>query len=721
MGGRPNNRSIEIGVFHAMHGPMALSELPISQAVQMAIDEVNRRGGVLGRTVKPHYIDYESSAATAATAASYLVDRCGVRYLFGGWMSGARRAILRAIDGKAAQFWYPNHYEGFEETRNCIYTGSTVNQLLLPAFELITCEKRRRILLIGADNEFSLTVHAAAKLQCEHAGIGLVGEILLSWTSDLAGIQELVEGSCCDAILCTVQGQLLVDLFTVLRRDDYRGSPEGIAPVVVVTSMSEVCASRLGHRAQGIYSVSGFFQSVATAEQRSFVDAFQDRFGRSRVTSEPMANAYAQVLCWQQIVNDIGTLDPQEIRSAVPGYQYRGAAGWWNFQANFHVRKPMLLGQFDEAGQILPHTVSTFDIEPDPWFGMADQGSRHGRMIRELVQSLSERAQYARESQIKADNYACELDELSFINAHSLREPVRTTLGLLAVLRDELTLDTSMEVNSTLGMLEAMAERMSAMSNAMLELSLIGRREELSLHDLNRSLERAWHSLSEHPAWPSTHFHSAALPVVLGRHEDLLCLWQHIFSNCLSYREPSRPLTISVTVEDQSFRWRICVDDNGRGIPLGRQTQCLALFKSFGIADRDAGHRAGAGLSVVRKVCRSLGGALELETSPLGGVRVVIQLPKNLPDERSSKSPSMYYRFMPNAEPGPRLGGGLPAGNAAGIPPNPMHARGAGQYPALRPMRGGGSAIEHDAAPAWEQRRAAVTLRATTDRSDPRS
>jgi urea transport system substrate-binding protein len=44
---------IKVGILHSLSGTMAISETPIKEVVLMAIDEINKTGGVLGRPVEP--------------------------------------------------------------------------------------------------------------------------------------------------------------------------------------------------------------------------------------------------------------------------------------------------------------------------------------------------------------------------------------------------------------------------------------------------------------------------------------------------------------------------------------------------------------------------------------------------------------------------------------------------------------------------------------------
>ena len=52
---------IKIGVLHSLSGTMAISEVSLRDVVLMAIDEINAKGGIMGRQVKPVVVDPASN------------------------------------------------------------------------------------------------------------------------------------------------------------------------------------------------------------------------------------------------------------------------------------------------------------------------------------------------------------------------------------------------------------------------------------------------------------------------------------------------------------------------------------------------------------------------------------------------------------------------------------------------------------------------------------
>jgi signal transduction histidine kinase len=86
--------------------------------------------------------------------------------------------------------------------------------------------------------------------------------------------------------------------------------------------------------------------------------------------------------------------------------------------------------------------------------------------------------------------------------------------------------------------------------------------------------------------------------------------------------------TVRVSVHDRDGRARLLVDDDGPGIPEADRER---VFERFTRLDehraRNGAAGAGLGLSLVRGIAERHSGTARVETAPLGGVRVVLDLP----------------------------------------------------------------------------------------------
>jgi branched-chain amino acid transport system substrate-binding protein len=96
---------IKIGLVAALSGPSAKSGEGITRGLQVAIDEINAKGGLLGgRMLELVRRDDESNPAKGQTAARELIDKEGAVILFGGIDSPVSLAIVPLVNSAKVPF-----------------------------------------------------------------------------------------------------------------------------------------------------------------------------------------------------------------------------------------------------------------------------------------------------------------------------------------------------------------------------------------------------------------------------------------------------------------------------------------------------------------------------------------------------------------------------------------------------------------------------------------
>ncbi len=99
----------------------------------------------------------------------------------------------------------------------------------------------------------------------------------------------------------------------------------------------------------------------------------------------------------------------------------------------------------------------------------------------------------------------------------------------------------------------------------------------------------------------------------------------NLLDNAVKYGPSGQTVTLGLTMSDG--RARICVDDQGPGIPAADRER---IWDQFWRLERDRGSAVagtGIGLSVVRELVALHGGRAWAEDAPRSGGRFVIELP----------------------------------------------------------------------------------------------
>ena len=102
--------------------------------------------------------------------------------------------------------------------------------------------------------------------------------------------------------------------------------------------------------------------------------------------------------------------------------------------------------------------------------------------------------------------------------------------------------------------------------------------------------------------------------------EDLLELLGNLLDNACKWADAEVRLSIEQTPEC----FQLIVEDDGPGIPESQRDQVFS--RGTRLDEQTAGH--GLGLGIVRDIVDVWGGTLQLQESPLGGLKVLIELPR---------------------------------------------------------------------------------------------
>lgn len=92
-----SNEPIRIGFIGPLTGGAAPYGEPAANAVKLAVSEINKAGGVNGRTIEVTYEDGKCSGTDASTAAQKLVSIDKVTYIIGAGCSGESFSIIPII------------------------------------------------------------------------------------------------------------------------------------------------------------------------------------------------------------------------------------------------------------------------------------------------------------------------------------------------------------------------------------------------------------------------------------------------------------------------------------------------------------------------------------------------------------------------------------------------------------------------------------------------
>ncbi|MDO8188835.1 urea ABC transporter substrate-binding protein [Conexibacter sp. JD483] len=366
--------AIKVGILHSLSGTMAISEVTVRDSELLAIDEINRSGGVLGKQIEPVIEDGASDWPTFAEKAQKLISEDRVAATFGGWTSASRKAMLPVFESNRALLFYPVQYEGLEQSPYIFYSGATTNQQIIPGLEYLKEQGARSLFLVGSDYVFPRTANKEIKAWARANDVEILGEEYtpLGHTEYGTLISKLQEARP-DAVFNTLNGDSNVAFFKQLKG---AGVSARDMPVMSVSVAEEEVAGIGPENIAGHPVAWNYYQTTDTPENRRFVRAFKDRYGADRVTSDPMEAGYVQVHIWAKAVEKAGSTDPEKVKEAARGLTFDAPEGRVRVDdVNQHLYKTARIGVIEPDGQIREVWSSGRPIAPDPYLRTYDWAS----------------------------------------------------------------------------------------------------------------------------------------------------------------------------------------------------------------------------------------------------------------------------------------------------------------------------------------------------------
>ena len=365
IGRAPPVEPIRIGVIHALSGVMADSERGLVDALQLAVDDLNADGGLLGRPVEIVLADSRSDWTHAAIAAGRLIGDEKVSALFACWTSSCRQAVRPVLENQNHLMFYPLQYEGMEMSPNIVYMGAAPNQQIIPGARWAMDRFGRRVYLLGSDYLFPRAANLLIR-DLVSAGEGsIVGERYLPMTaSDFSAVVEDIRRQAPDVVLNTLNGEGNRHFFAALA-----AAGLGSTPVVSFSVAEPELRLLLGeHFHPEHYAVWGYFQSLGGDANLTFVSRFRQRFGQDRVLSDPLLSSYDAVRLWAAAVREAGTVDPQQVNRAIGRVNLAGPTGIVAIDAaTRHRWRRVYVGKAGIDGQFAANEISEGPVRPAPF------------------------------------------------------------------------------------------------------------------------------------------------------------------------------------------------------------------------------------------------------------------------------------------------------------------------------------------------------------------
>ncbi len=362
---------IKLGILHSLSGTMAISETSCKDASVLAMEEINAKGGVLGRKLEPVIVDGASDWPLFAEKAKELLLKHKVAATFGCWTSSSRKSVLPVFEENNGLLFYPVQYEGEEQSKNVFYTAASPNQQLVPAAQYMLDQGSTKFVLLGTDYVFPRTANMVLKAFLKSKGIpdaNVMEEYTNFGHKDyqtiVAKIKELAKGGGA-CVLSTINGDSNVPFYKEFAN---QGLTSGDCPIMAFSVAEDELRAMEVPPLVGHLAAWNYFMSIDTPENKTFISAFQKRYGKERVTDDPIEAAYYGVYVWAKAAELAKSIEVDKVREKVYGLEFDAPGGKKSMHpTNQHTMKPVYIGEILKTGQFKVVWKSKGLVEPDSY------------------------------------------------------------------------------------------------------------------------------------------------------------------------------------------------------------------------------------------------------------------------------------------------------------------------------------------------------------------
>ncbi|MBY2905492.1 substrate-binding protein [Rhizobium leguminosarum] len=351
---------IKIGVPVGLSGANSVVAPSVVQAAELAVEEINAKGGVLGRPLELEIADDASGAAGAQKAFDSLVFQKEVNVIISMETSAARNAGLPIISKGDVPYIYTSFYEGKSCNANLFVDAWVPEQQVPPVVDnFISKQGARKFFLIGSDYAFGRGMLTFAKGYIEKAGAQVVGEEYLPMDgSDWTAIISKVRSSGADAIITSTAGGAPNVTLTKQLRSSGVTLPYGNLAV------DEGTAKSMGADAKDIFLSASYVTGIDSPENKAFLSAMDKKFGKElRTPNDLSVPQYEAIYLYKAAVEKAGSTDTADVLKALPDASFTGPRGKISMNKQHHAPLTMYLGQVKDDGSVA--VVDSFkDVDP---------------------------------------------------------------------------------------------------------------------------------------------------------------------------------------------------------------------------------------------------------------------------------------------------------------------------------------------------------------------
>lgn len=317
---------IKLGVLEDQSGDFAIVGIQKYHAALLAVDEINKAGGLLGRQIQVIAPDTQSDNKRFQEMSRKLILEDKVDVIMGAFSSASREAIRPIMDQNKMLYFYNNQYEGGVCDNTVFATGLVPEQQVNTMMPWMIKKFGPKIYTIAADYNFGQITAKWVRMVSEKNGGQIVGEEFIPLdTSQFSATIDRIQKAKPDVLVVLLVGAKQASFYEQWATAGIKGLP--LATTNNVSQSYEHKRFKPPALAN-MYTTAGFMEELDTPQAKAFVDKWHKMFPNEPYIAMEGETQYTGVYLWAEAVKKAGTTDRDKVIKALEsGLSFDGPGG----------------------------------------------------------------------------------------------------------------------------------------------------------------------------------------------------------------------------------------------------------------------------------------------------------------------------------------------------------------------------------------------------------
>ena len=317
---------IKLGSILDTSGIFDIYGKPMSQAVQLAVDDINAAGGLLGREVEVVSYDTQSNISLYTQFAQKLARKDKVDVIHGGILSASREAIRPTLRKWEVLYFYNVQYEGGVCDRNIFCTGITPAQQAAALVPYTMNLWGKKIYVLAADYNYGqITAKWIGHYAQKHGGEVVQTDFFPLDVSDFGATLQKIQTAKPDMIMSVLVGGAHLSFY---RQWAAAGMNQQIPMASTTMGVGNEQVVLTPEEGNGIYLAYSYSKDVKNKENMIFLEKWKKKYGSTELVHELAVSTYQGVLLWAKGVKAAGSVERMKVIEALEtGISVLGPSG----------------------------------------------------------------------------------------------------------------------------------------------------------------------------------------------------------------------------------------------------------------------------------------------------------------------------------------------------------------------------------------------------------